>query len=66
LCTAGRRGLVCFFLEFGIEDCVEKFYIIIRECFDRFVPFEYFQGVYVNDNSQEDFVVEGDVVPWFR
>jgi hypothetical protein len=25
----------------GIDDCVEKFYIIIRECFERSVPFYY-------------------------
>jgi hypothetical protein len=24
-----------------IDDCVEKFYIMVRECFDRFVPFYY-------------------------
>jgi hypothetical protein len=29
------------FSDLGIHDCVEKFYIIIRECFDRFVPFYY-------------------------
>jgi hypothetical protein len=29
------------FLDLGIYDCVEKFYIIIRECFDRFVSFNY-------------------------
>jgi hypothetical protein len=30
------------FLDLGIDDCVEKFYIIIiREYFDRFVSFNY-------------------------
>jgi hypothetical protein len=29
------------FLDLGIDDCVEKCYIIICECFDRFVPFYY-------------------------
>jgi hypothetical protein len=27
------------FPDLGIDDCVEKFYIIARERFDRFVPF---------------------------
>jgi hypothetical protein len=27
------------FLDLGIDDCVEKFYIIIRKFFDRFVFF---------------------------
>jgi hypothetical protein len=29
------------FLDLGIDDCVEKFFIIIRECFDRFVSLYY-------------------------
>jgi hypothetical protein len=29
------------FSDLGLDDCVEKFYIIIRECFDRFVRFYY-------------------------
>jgi hypothetical protein len=33
------------YLDLGIDDCVEKFYIITRECFDRFVLF------YYNDHS---------------
>jgi hypothetical protein len=38
--------------------------LITQEIADLFG--EYFQGVYVGDISQEAFVVEGDVVPWFR
>jgi hypothetical protein len=29
------------FLDLGIDDCVKKIYITIRECFDRFVSFYY-------------------------
>jgi hypothetical protein len=29
------------FLDLGIDNCIEMFYIIIRECFDRFLPFYY-------------------------
>jgi hypothetical protein len=29
------------FLDLGIDNCIEKFYIIIREYFDRFLPFYY-------------------------
>jgi hypothetical protein len=40
------------FSDLGIDDCIEKFYIIIRKCFDRFVPF--YSSV-ESENSQ----------PWF-
>jgi hypothetical protein len=30
-------GVLCF----RIDDCVEKFYMVVRECFDLFVPFYY-------------------------
>jgi hypothetical protein len=82
-------GVLCFKI-LVLYDCVEKFYVIVRECFDRFdrfVPFYYsadsekrqhwfdkelrnldnirtkspkhMKGVYVRDNSQEDFYWDG-------
>jgi hypothetical protein len=41
ICAQLAAVVWCFFSDRSIDDCVEKFYIIIRECFDRFVPFYY-------------------------
>jgi hypothetical protein len=40
------------FLDLGIDDCIQKFCIIIRDCFDSFVPF--YSSV-ESENSQSWF-----------
>jgi hypothetical protein len=42
------------FLDLVIDDCIEKFYIIIRDCFNSFVPLPFYYSV-DSENSQ----------PWF-